>query len=204
MGAVQFYTVTAAFEQKLAQKATGPDGQRVRTALAGLDLRFSDGYQKDLHSLLGPDWQSKAACEYVKAINGATSDYGTVLAAAAFILWGPLVIGGGRALERKIKKSYGEGCTHVFEPICKLSKAEHDELKDKFATLMDCMPGDGVSQADLVSQARTFMDCNNELMKSVRMGAKVNYLLMAIAVIVVGLVVFGYTHATVVLRMIEE
>ena len=66
------------------------------------------------------------------------------------------------------------------------------------------MPGDGVSQADLVSQARVFMDYNNELMKSVRMGAKVNYLLMAIAVIVVGLVIFGYTHATAVLQMIEE
>merc|ERR1712216_231982 len=94
----------------------------------------------------------------------------------------------GRALERKIKKAYGEGCTNVFDPICKLTKADHEQLKEKFANLFDSLPGDGVASEELVSQARAFMQMNNELMKSVKMGTKVNCALVVVAAIVIGLI----------------
>jgi len=76
----------------------------------------------------------------------------------------------------------------VFAPICKLSKADHELLKEQFAVLFDSLPGEGVSRDELVSQARAFMQMNNELMKSVKMGTKVNCVLMVVAAIVVGLV----------------
>lgn len=37
--------------------------------------------------------------------------------AAMIILWGPMIIGGGASLYRRVKKAYGERACHVFEPI---------------------------------------------------------------------------------------
>lgn len=174
---VQFYTVTAAFERQLERAPTGDGATRVRNQLQRLKMQFSGGYEEDLAELLGSDWrttvskmQSAAAREYVKMIEAhSVTDDGAVLAAAAFILWGPLVIGGGKSLERKIAKAYGKGVTHVFEPICKLSREEHDALKDIFASVMDELPGEGIQQEDMVEHAAKFMHMNNALMRSVNL-----------------------------------
>lgn len=171
---VQFYTATEALERQLGTTAAAAGGQRVRQELKQLGLKFSDGYELDLAVLLGPDWrrkvpelQSNAAKQYVKQITATADDDGPVLAAAAFILWGPLVIGGGKSLQRKIAKAFGDDVTHVFAPICKLPNSEHDALKDLFANCMDGLPGEGVTADAMVQHAQSFMEMNNALMRSV-------------------------------------
>ena len=153
-------------------------GQRVREKLQKLQVQFSRGYEADLEVLLGDQWrakvaelQSHAATEYAKRVaapGGADDDDdGAVLGAAVFILWGPLIIGGGRALERKIAKAFG-GVTELFAPIKELSPSEHEALKDQFAMIMDDLPCDSVSHQAMVQHATTFMELNNGLMRSVQ------------------------------------
>lgn len=196
---VQFYVATAALERQLGESSNDPGAQHVRDKLATMKLHFTDGYEQDLEALFGPAWQktvqgmpSGAARQYKRQIKAGKDD-GAILAAAAFILWGPLIIGGGKALERKIHKFYGGDVTHVFAPISKLNSAEHDALKDQFAEMMDSLPGEGIASKDpyhqsqsnpnpasqsisnlnttkdMVQHARSFMEMNNELMRSVQL-----------------------------------
>ena len=142
-----------------------------------LKLQFSRGYELDLETLLGPglqqvlpSMQTSASKDYIAKLKGNdTDDDGPVLAAAAFVLWGPLIIGGGRSLESKISKAYGKGCTHVFQSICELDREAHDELKDRFAECFDNLPEMGISCEELLENARLFMNMNNKLMLSIKM-----------------------------------
>ena len=104
----QFYVCTAALEKRLAGQPA--EGMVTRLAAAtGLAGGFTSGYEADLAYLLGGgDWRSTAghltsevATRYIQRIEGATE---VELAAAVFILWGPLAIGGGAALKPRVKK----------------------------------------------------------------------------------------------------
>ena len=75
----------------------------------------------DLKALLGSNWQQLAdemktpvAEEYVSRTKNANA---YEIAAAAFILWGPLVIGGGAMMKPRIKKSFGEDSTRLFDDV---------------------------------------------------------------------------------------
>ena len=86
----------------------------------GLALKpLAAGYASDLSQLLGSDWESEvtsmqtsATLEYIDKLGEADD---CSLCAAIFILYGALVIGGGKSTQRKVKKVPAlKGCDHVL------------------------------------------------------------------------------------------
>ncbi len=91
------------------------------TQVKSLGYNFREGYERDLEYLLGSKWKhiceeftTKSGKEYIQRLSNANE---IEIAAAAFILWGPLIIGGGAALKPRVKKSFGEGATNVFHDV---------------------------------------------------------------------------------------
>merc|ERR1711957_828344 len=81
-----------------------------------------------LQHLLGDDWRALAlkqatppCTSYVAQLQQATQEE---LAAAAFILWGPMVIGGGAMLKPRVKKSFGIEATNVFKSVVGAGRAD--------------------------------------------------------------------------------
>jgi len=93
-----FYWLTRALELRL--KSPEVQAHPIITHVLDLGLKVTEGYEADLKQLLGEDWQTAAARartpatdSYVAAIQIADA---VQLVAAAFILYGALVIGGGK------------------------------------------------------------------------------------------------------------
>jgi hypothetical protein len=114
----QFYVCTAALERRL--RAVSGDSLAVRAAKS-LGYSFGAGYEADLEALLGEKWRTKVeemtsepAHRYVARLEHAGD---AELCGALFILWGPLVIGGGAALKPRVAKAFGQEATHVFEQV---------------------------------------------------------------------------------------
>ena len=92
----QFYWLSESLETALARHAEHPMVARVRE----LGLEVTPGYASDLEQLYGPEWREKAT----RARTASTLAYQETLAAAtpvelvaaAFILYGALVVGGGK------------------------------------------------------------------------------------------------------------
>ena len=82
-----------------------------------LGLCVTPGYASDLRQLLGEDWDA-AANEAL--LTAATRDYVAALqeadpvslTAAAFILYGALVVGGGKSTQAKVAKIFPR-CDHA-------------------------------------------------------------------------------------------
>jgi hypothetical protein len=160
-----FYHLTYALEQALAAPFMKAEPMVVRVHSMGLSL--AAGYEADLAQLYGPGWQ--AAAEQAKTAE--TTAYCQVLAtatpaqlvAAAFILYGALVIGGGKATQKKVKGVF-PGCDHVLYDVA-------DEMMEARASFRQCFNEIGAEHLHeydtLVEEAARFMQLNNTVLLSI-------------------------------------
>jgi hypothetical protein len=188
----QFYIATAALEKRIDElllESDKNDQQSKKSSsrylllreVNGLGYRFKEGYEKDLECLLGYDkwrkilnsWTTKPALEYARELEVADE---SKLIAAAFILWGPLVIGGGAALKPRVEKSFGSGAIHVFKDVTGPSGGGRVGRRSKFIEVFDqLLDSETISDEkkkeffdSIVLHAGNFMAKNNDMMMAVR------------------------------------
>lgn len=132
-----------------------------------LGLAVTPGYASDLEQLYGTEWRKKAE----RARTSSTRAYQEVLAAAtpvelvaaAFILYGALVVGGGKQTQAKVRKVLA-GCDHRLFDVADDMKAARMAFKNKFTAIGKEFP----EHADaLVAQAARFMALNNGVVISI-------------------------------------
>merc|ERR1719272_884916 len=95
----QFYVTTNVLEERLHSRK---ENSKVISQIAELGYHFKTGYEQDLKALVGDDWKTIVSNEFMtepakKYIEQLQQANDVELVAASFILWGPLVIGGGAA-----------------------------------------------------------------------------------------------------------
>ena len=121
----QFYWLSDALEAQLRRHADHPMVAKV----AELGLCVTPGYASDLKELYGEGWREVA----LAARTPATASYVAVLeaadpvslVAAAFILYGALVVGGGKATQAKVRRVL-PGCEHrLFDVAEDMAAARH-------------------------------------------------------------------------------
>ena len=181
----QFYVATASLEKRMDQLLHGiseddtsnnTDSLSLVRQIKTLGYAFRKGYEKDLEFLLGSDWQKTMnkwttvpAQEYVDRLDKADE---VELCAAAFILWGPLVIGGGAALKPRVEKAFGKGATNVFEDVVGPGRGERRRIFIKlYDELLDADEDEAKRQERfdaIVSNSGEFMIINNEMMMAVK------------------------------------
>lgn len=162
----QFYLLTRTLEQLLAKHPDDPLVCRIRN----LELKVTPGYEADLRQLLGGDdtWREKAE----QLCTPATRAYCDVLqrsspaelAAASFILYGALVVGGGKATQRKVKKVF-PSCDHMLFDVNEDMPKIKREFKELYAKIGEDYPD---LSAAMVADASRFMALNNTVVLSVR------------------------------------
>lgn len=163
-----FYWLTQTLEDRLQQhereEAQGLVAEMRRT----LTLRAAPGYEADLAELFGEDWKAQA----LRARTPATSTYCSVLesagavelVAAAFILYGALVVGGGKSTQRKVRKVF-PGCEHKLFDLSDNMQELRKQFKETFNGLGSKYPE---QENALVEQAARFMALNNTVVLSTR------------------------------------
>lgn len=192
----QFYIVTVALETHMEELLFGTGHYEDCTSKllvakykASLGYSFSKDYEADLLFLLGPEWRSTIdswttppAKKYIERLQTATDEE---CMAAAFILHGPLIIGGGAALRPKVLRAFGEGATNVFTSVCgvdvkrRTRASRRKEFIDFYDTLLTTSASKGdvrswpspdppVGYKTIVKSCSEFMDLNNEMMMAVR------------------------------------
>lgn len=190
----QFYVATKALELRIDEilkseeeemdlncKDDSPKSEKLSKLklVKSLGYRFSGGYESDLTFLLGENWRSKVkemttdpAKEYIQRIQGANE---IDLVAAAFILWGPLVIGGGAALKPRVKNSFGEGATNVFKDVVGTANGGRSERRRKFIATYDGLLDGEINDEEekmhceaIVKACGEYMSMNNAMMLSVK------------------------------------
>lgn len=198
----QFYLATAALERRMEellaeeddvlQKHVNGNNNAESSALLvtkvvqKLGYSFTIGYERDLHALLGSDWKGKIeswttepAKRYIHRLESA-SDLECV--AAAFILHGPLIIGGGAAIKPRVEKAFGEDATNVFNDVIGNARGGRSSRRGEFIQVYDTLLDDedsNESKCDgkdhdtrfttIVQTCGEFMRLNNEMMQAVRM-----------------------------------
>ena len=133
------------------------------------------GYEADLAQILGPDWREEAEA----ALTAATRRYAAELeaadarraVAAAFILYGALVVGGGRATQQKAKRVF-PSCDHELFDVADDMRLARRRFKNCFTAIgKDHAGAKAVAPEaadDVVAAAAHFMGRNNEVVLSVR------------------------------------
>ena len=189
----QFYVVTRALETRIEELCTARDNDdgassssssssspfavKVRTSMG---YSFTSGYESDLRHLLGPGWRNTVeswttnpASRYATRLRYATD---VEIAAAVFVLHGPLVVGGGAMLRPRVARAFGEGATSVFGSVCGIDgsgrgrSGRRRDFVDFYDALLDDDGDDGLRVArfdEIVGRCSEFMDLNNEMMTAV-------------------------------------
>ena len=161
--------VTEALEAQLARHADHELVAHVREAIALPDL--APGYAADLRQIFGDGaWPAATAAtdEYVAALRNA----GPVeLVAALFILYGALVVGGGKQTQRKVKRLL-PGCDHVLFDVAQDMRDARRRFKNAFTSIGKDHAGVAAVAPecadDLVRYASLYMRRNNAVVLSVR------------------------------------
>ena len=165
----QFYYLTKILEDRLNSEELQND-QMIKQILS-LNLHHtSKGYESDLKQIYGKlDWIFYSD----RAITSATKKYGDIikeansvqLVAITFILLGALVIGGGKATQRKLKKVF-KSCDHkLFNITDNVAKMRRD--------FKECYNNIGKEynesiQNELILEAKRFMQLNNTVLMSIK------------------------------------
>ena len=165
----QFYRVTEALEAQLERHADDKLVAHVRRAIDLKDL--APGYAADLRQIFGEGaWPAATAAteEYVDALRNA----GPVeLVAALFILYGALVVGGGKQTQRKVKRIL-PGCEHVLFDVAQDMRDARRRFKNAFTSIGKDHAGVAAVAPeccdDLVRYASLYMRRNNAVVLSVR------------------------------------
>ena len=165
----QFYILTEALESELARHADHKLVAHVRRAIDLKDL--APGYAADLRQIFGDGaWPAPTAAtdEYVAALRNADP---VELVAALFILYGALVVGGGKQTQRKVKRLLPD-CDHVLFDVSEDMRAARRRFKNAFTSIGKDHAGVAAVAPecadDLVRHARAYMRRNNAVVLSVR------------------------------------
>lgn len=160
----QFYVLTRALEDGLRRSKD----DRLVAQVMTLGYSLTPGYEADLKELLGTEWSTRVD----RAITPATKAYCSILqsarplelVSASFILYGALVIGGGKSTQKKVKRVF-PACEHVlFDVADDMPKAKKD-----FKALFNDLGIEFPQHSDeLVQQAARFMALNNSVVLSAR------------------------------------
>ena len=160
----QFFLLTEALERALQHNEKHPMVAKMKD----LGLNLTPGYAADLQELSGTDWRAKAesarttaTASYVEVI--VTSDP-VSLVAAAFILYGALVVGGGKVTQAKVRKVI-PGCGHKLFDVADDMKAARLQFKNTFTAIGKEWPEHFET---LEREAARFMGLNNTVLLSVR------------------------------------
>lgn len=181
----QFFWLTEALEAALARHEGHPMVQRVKE----LNLYLTLGYAADLEQMLGPKWRAEA----VRMRTAATASYCDTLAAAgpvelvaaAFILYGALVVGGGKMTQQKVKKVFPQ-CDHVLFDVAPDMKEVRAHFKNTFTAIGKEWPEHFDT---LEQQAARYMALNNTVVFSVRCwGSRATYFAAGVAAANIALV----------------
>ncbi len=178
----QFYVATAALEKRidelLIEDCGGDDDEKplLVAKVKELEYSFTSGYEADLQALLGQEWKSiikswttEPAKQYIQQLESAND---VECVAAAFILHGPLVIGGGAMLKPRVERAFGENATNVFEDVIGTARGGRSSRRREFIDLYDyLLDNDGDAKCrfeEIVAKCGEFMKLNNEMMLAVR------------------------------------
>jgi hypothetical protein len=160
----QFYWLSSTLEAQLAKHHDHPMIQRI----AALKLCVTPGYESDLKQLFGEEWHAIAAREktaatvaYMETLERADA---VALTAAAFILYGALVVGGGKMTQRKVRKVIPT-CEHKLFDVHDDMKVARQSFKNTFTAIGKEFPE---HFAALEADAARFMALNNTVVISVR------------------------------------
>ena len=161
----QFWALSRALETQLEVHKAHPMVARVRE----LGLCVTPGYAADLRQLLGEDWDA-AANEVL--LTAATRDYVAALqeadpvslTAAAFILYGALVVGGGKSTQAKVAKIFPR-CDHKTFDVAPDMVAARAAFKRTFTEIGKEWPSHFET---LERQAAEWMGRNNRVLLSIR------------------------------------
>lgn len=178
----QFYLATAALEKRMDELVVNENETKIDATLVKkvhkLGYTFRSGYEQDLQELLGSSWKetitswaNEPTKRYSKRVQHACD---VECAAAAFILHGPLIIGGGAALKPRVEKSFGKDATNVFENVIGAARGGRSGRRREFIECYDQLLVD-VDQdkkdrffSEIVDAVSEFMDLNNEMMIAVK------------------------------------
>lgn len=203
----QFYLVTDALEERMCELMRAAENEKISLSatpkskpllvakVKALGYSFSDAYACDFRVLLGPCWldilktywTTEPTERYIKRLQYATD---AECVAAAFILYGPLIIGGGAMLKPRVERAFGAEVTHIFKDVSGSARggraARRREFINFYDTLLDnddeCKSSNVTSSTDdngnsadnddtfttIVEACGEFMDLNNQMMMAVK------------------------------------
>mmetsp|Transcript_127650 Transcript_127650/g.285529 ORF Transcript_127650/g.285529 Transcript_127650/m.285529 type:complete len:248 (-) Transcript_127650:118-861(-) len=166
----QFYWLTEALERALQRQIDDP---LVARCVAEIGVGpLAPGYQSDLSQIYGTSsWQARAEAvrtsatdAYCRILEGASP---VELVAATFILYGALVIGGGKKTQQKVRKVF-PSCDHRLFDVSgdEDMRGVRAAFKTLFTSIGNTSPA---AVADkLVESSARFMALNNTVVLSVR------------------------------------
>ena len=181
----QFFLLTEHLEDALSRHEADPMVQRVRAL--GLDV--TPGYVKDLKDFNGLSWRDRAD----SSMTASTRAYCEILdsadpletVAAAFILYGALVVGGGKMTQAKVKKIFPK-CEHALFDVGEDMK----DLRARFKRTFTDIGRDWPEHFERLEQeAARFMQLNNTVVLSIRCWGK-RATLATLSATVLGLALF--------------
>eukprot|EP00929_Paragymnodinium_shiwhaense_P041539 TRINITY_DN21568_c0_g1_i2.p1 TRINITY_DN21568_c0_g1~~TRINITY_DN21568_c0_g1_i2.p1 ORF type:complete len:245 (-),score=50.74 TRINITY_DN21568_c0_g1_i2:85-819(-) len=160
----QFYLLTKTLERRLDECK----GDALVDAWLARGYKVTPGYESDLQEILGVEWHKFAEDECTPATRAYCETLETSssieVVGAAFILYGALVIGGGKATQRKVRKVF-PACKHQLFDVAEDMVKARREFKEFFNGVGKESP----EHADaLVSHASRFMALNNTVILSAR------------------------------------
>ena len=186
----QFYVVTSALEQRMQELMLSPKDEKnssptrrnklLVAKVKTLGYSFAHAYARDLHALLGSNWldiihswTSEPASRYIQRLRYATD---AECVAAAFILYGPLVIGGGAMLKPRVERAFGSDATNVYTDVTDSARGGRSQRRREFIDFYDTLLDDhtdGDSRDDatfatIVQASGEFMELNNQMMVAVK------------------------------------
>ena len=160
----QFFWLTEALEIALARARDEPMVARVLSL--GL-TPLAPGYAADLRALYGENWRSEAeaartsaTARYVKILESAEP---ASLVAASFILYGALVVGGGKQTQAKVRRVL-PSCEHQLYDVADDMKSARHTFKSTYTAIGKEWPE---HFGTLETEAARFMDLNNTVVWSV-------------------------------------
>lgn len=178
----QFYVATVALEKRIDElliKGSCGDNDKKSLLVAKvkkLGYSFTSGYEADLEALLGREWKgiikswtTEPAKQYIQRLESAND---VECVAAAFILHGPLVIGGGATLKPRVERAFGEDATNVFEDVIGTVRGGRSSRRREFIDLYDSLLDNDIDAKYhfevIVETCGEFMTLNNQMMLAVR------------------------------------
>ena len=160
----QFFWLSEELEAQLDKNAGHPMIAKVRE----LGLRVTPGYMADLKQLYGEDWREAAKAHRTAATDKYIEDLRAAnpvsLVAAAFILYGALVVGGGKQTQAKVRKII-PSCEHQLFDVAEDMKVARAAFKSTFTGIGKEWPEHFET---LEKEAARYMALNNTVVVSVR------------------------------------